>query len=34
MFIGSSNVLCLKQISKEKVESTSEICLFSILHKV
>ena len=34
MFTGSSNVLCLQQISMEKLESTSEFWVFSLFYKV
>ena len=34
MLTGSSDVLCLQQISKEKLEFTSEFWVFSVFQKV
>ena len=34
MFTGSSDVLRLQQISKEKLELTSEFWVFSLFHEV
>ena len=34
MFIGSSNVLGLQQISKENLEFTSEFWVFSLFYEV